>query len=85
LVTGQVKIQTVAPTTIAVVGYQPEPDTSACLYDSGAPYFTTPIAGRPLLVAVESNGPDCPHSDPETTARVDTLINAITATVPDLR
>jgi secreted trypsin-like serine protease len=85
LVTGQVKIQTVNPTTITVVGYHPEPDTSACLYDSGAPYFSTPTAGRPLLVAVESNGPDCPHSDPETTARVDTLINSIATTVPDLR
>ncbi len=85
LITGQVKIQTMTPTSIAVVGYHPEPDTSACLYDSGAPYFSTPTASRPLLVAVESNGPDCPHGDPETTARVDTLINSITTTVPDLR
>jgi len=44
---------------IAVVGSYPAADTSACLYDSGAPYFST--------------GPDCPHSNAETTARVDNI------------
>ena len=84
LFTGQVKIQTVNPTTITVVGYHPEADTSACLYDSGAPYFTTPAGAAPLLVSTESTGPDCPHTSAETTARVDTITKWIRTIVPDL-
>ena len=81
---GQVKIQTVNPTTITVVGSYPAADTSACLYDSGAPYFTTPVGAAPLLVSTESTGPDCPHTSAETTARVDTITTWITTIVPDL-
>ena len=40
LFTGVVKASAVRSTTLDVVGYFPAPDTSACLYDSGAPYFT---------------------------------------------
>jgi hypothetical protein len=40
LQTGQFEITRVAGTDVKVVGYAPAPDTSACLYDSGAPYFT---------------------------------------------
>ena len=80
---GQVKIQTVKLTTVTVVGYSPAADTSACLYDSGAPYFTTPPGASPLLVSTESTGPDCPHTSAETTARVDTIITWITTVVPD--
>jgi secreted trypsin-like serine protease len=81
---GQVKIQTVNPTTIAVVGTYPAADTSACLYDSGAPYFTTPVGAAPQLVSTESTGPDCPHTSAETTARVDTITRWITTIVADL-
>jgi secreted trypsin-like serine protease len=84
LSTGQVKIQTVKSNAVNVVGYYPAADTSACTYDSGAPYFTTPTNARPLLVSIESNGPDCPHTSPETTARVDTIASWIRTTVPDL-
>ena len=66
---GTVKVRSVTSTTITVVGVWPSADTSACLYDSGAPYFTT--GSTPLLYSVESNGPNCPHATPETTARVD--------------
>jgi hypothetical protein len=72
LQTGQVVISSVAETTLGVRGYAPEPDTSACLYDSGAPYFLR-RHGRYVLVAVENDGPDCPHALEETTARVDIL------------
>ena len=68
---GVVKVSSVQPSTVYVVGYAPYADTSACLYDSGAPYVTRPPAGTPLLVSVESTGPNCPHTTPETTARVD--------------
>jgi len=81
---GRVKVQTVNSTTTTVVGYYPAADTSACLYDSGAPYFTTPPGAAPLLVSTESNGPDCPHTSAETTARVDIISNWIKTIVPDL-
>ena len=69
LQTGQVQVSSVTASTIGVHGYAPSADTSACLYDSGAPYFVEkPV---PHLVSVESNGPDCPHPLEETTARVD--------------
>lgn len=81
---GQVKIRTVKSTTVAVAGYYPGPDTSACLYDSGAPYFTTPKNAPPLLVSVESDGPACPHTSVETTVRVDPVVAWIKTVVPDL-
>ena len=81
---GQVKIRSVKSTMVAVVGYYPAADTSACLYDSGAPYFTTPGGAVPLLVSIESSGPDCPHSTPETTARVDTINSWIKTVATDL-
>ncbi|MFL6071999.1 MAG: trypsin-like serine protease [Mycobacteriales bacterium] len=81
LQTGQVQVSSVTASTIGVHGYAPSADTSACLYDSGAPYFVErPV---PHLVSVESNGPDCPHPLEETTARVDNqftwIIQRITA------
>jgi secreted trypsin-like serine protease len=67
--TGQVQVSSVAAGTVGVHGYAPSADTSACLYDSGAPYFAEqPV---PRLVSVESTGPDCPHPLEETTARTD--------------
>jgi secreted trypsin-like serine protease len=81
---GVVKISSVRSTSVYVVGYSPYADTSACLYDSGAPYFTRPTSGPTLLVSVESNGPSCPHSSPETTARVDNIVSWIKTVVTDL-
>jgi V8-like Glu-specific endopeptidase len=84
LVLGVVKISSVRSSTLNVTGYAPYADTSACLYDSGAPYFTRPTTGAPLLVSVESNGPNCPHTTPETTARVDNILSWIKTVVTDL-
>jgi len=84
LSTGVVKISTVRSTTVNVVGYSPAADTSACLFDSGAPYFTTAPSAAPLLVSTESTGPNCPHTGAETTARVDTVAKWIKTVVPDL-
>lgn len=74
--TGQVTVVAVETSNIGVTGHAPQPDTSACPFDSGAPYF---IEGRSkvLLVSVESTGPSCPHSGVETTARVDNLASWI--------
>jgi len=79
--TGQFTVSSVDPTAIGVDGYRPYPDTSACLYDSGAPYFAESAHHRPQLVSVESDGPDCPHTGAETTGRTDTLIGWIFTTI----
>lgn len=74
---GGVKVDTVAADTTNVVGVWPQPNTSACLYDSGAPYFIPQGDKHGILVSVENNGPSCPHSDDEETARVDVLYSWI--------
>lgn len=71
--TGQVTVVVVEDSTIGVTGFAPERDTSACAFDSGAPYFVERDGRRPLLVSVESDGPACPHAEVETTARVDNI------------
>jgi secreted trypsin-like serine protease len=81
LQTGQVKVSSVTDTTVGVHGYRPYPDTSACVYDSGAPYFVERPHRAPQLVAVESFGPDCPHDQEETTARVDTIASWVRQTI----
>ena len=73
-----------APGTVSVRSTGPRPTTSACPFDSGAPYLSTG-PGAPRLVATEIGGPGCPHSGEETTARSDVLarwITAQTATAP---
>ncbi|HEY6798280.1 MAG TPA: trypsin-like serine protease [Kineosporiaceae bacterium] len=70
--TGTFTITSVTAGTVGVVGLRPAADTSACVYDSGAPYFA-PTWHGPELVSVESQGPTCPHVTEEITARVDTL------------
>src|SRR3954451_11838989 len=84
LIIGVVKIRSVSSTTVLVRGYSPAQDTSACLYDSGAPYLSAPPGTVPRLVSVESTGPNCPHNQSETTARVDVLVPWIRTAVPDL-
>lgn len=81
LMTGEVRVASVAAPTIGVHGYSPAPDTSACPWDSGAPYFVERRYAAPLLVSVENTGPDCPHAEEETTARVDVLVPWIHQTI----
>ncbi|RSD20158.1 S1 family peptidase [Amycolatopsis eburnea] len=70
---GTVAVAKVDPTTLGVRGAAPEITTSACTYDSGAPYFAD---GK--LVAVEATGPGCPHAGIETTSRADVIADWIT-------
>jgi secreted trypsin-like serine protease len=77
--TGQFTVTAVGEPIVNVVGKAPAADTSACPYDSGAPYFLERADGSPVLVSVESNGPDCPHTTPEDTDRVDTLLTWLRA------
>jgi secreted trypsin-like serine protease len=72
---GTVAVANVAPTTLGVRGASPAITTSACTYDSGAPYFTP--SG---LVALEATGPGCPHAGIETTSRADVIADWITRT-----
>jgi hypothetical protein len=81
---GQVKVSAVKSTTVLVKGYSPSSSTSACPYDSGAPYFATPAGSPPVLVSVESTGPTCPHRLQETTARVDVVVPWVRGLVTDL-
>ena len=79
---GQAEVGTVRSTTVLVKGRWPAPDTSACAYDSGAPYTTG--GASPVLVSVESGGPMCPHRSQETTARVDVVAGWVDGVVDDL-
>src|SRR3954469_14312235 len=81
---GQMKAGGYTSTTVSVTGYYPARDTSACVYDSGAPYLFTPAGSAPLLVSTESNGPDCPHTSAETPARADNQSSWIHQGVNDL-
>jgi len=75
---GQMKVATVDTAYVGVKGFAPTSTTSACTYDSGAPYFV-PTGSAPggKLVSIESDGPDCPHDQAETTARVDVIASWI--------
>jgi secreted trypsin-like serine protease len=77
LQTGQVKIKRVSGTTVLVVGYAPSSTTSACLWDSGAPYFSEAANGAVALVSVEIDGPACPHSQEETTGGINRIADWI--------
>ncbi len=81
LQTGQFTVVAVSDTVVGVVGYQPRSNTSPCLDDSGAPYFVEARWRAPRLVAVESDGPSCPHTSTETTSRVDLVLPWIYRTV----
>jgi hypothetical protein len=74
--TGQFTVTQVTSTVVGVTGRAPAPNTSACLFDSGAGYFALPFTGSGFatLVSVESTGPNCPHAQQETTSRVDVLV-----------
>jgi V8-like Glu-specific endopeptidase len=84
LQTGLWTIARVEADTVLVTGQAPSNQTSACPFDSGAPYFTEDAQGTARLVATEIVGPDCPHAGEETTARVDVLIPWIVEQDPEL-
>ncbi len=81
---GQVKVSAVGTSTVLVTGYRPSGNTSACAYDSGAPYVATMPHGRVTLVSIESKGPTCPHHSAETTSRVDVVGRWVRGIVTDL-
>jgi hypothetical protein len=81
LQTGQFTVRKITAGTVGVVGRAPSAYTSACLYDSGGPYFREDAGYNAVLVSVERTGPDCPHNQVESTSRVDVLATWIAGTV----
>ncbi|GGM50636.1 esterase [Longimycelium tulufanense] len=80
LQTGLWEVQQVQERTLLAKAVAPQSTTSACPYDSGAPYFVPDWEGY-RLVGVESDGPDCPHDQLETVARIDHLSSWIAQTI----
>lgn len=74
---GRVAVGEVDVHTLGVRGVFPSAGTSACLYDSGAPYFQPTGTKSGVLVSVENTGPDCPHNKLETTSRADIVVKWI--------
>ena len=71
--TGQMSVLTVEDNIIGVEGFAPADNTTPCPFDSGGPFFIEQRWRAPQLVSVVSNGPSCPHSLKESSARVDNL------------
>jgi len=73
LQTGQFKVVSVSRAFVGVSGKAPRASTSACLNDSGGPYFTQLSGGTAVLVSVVSGGPSCPHSKVDRSGRIDPI------------
>jgi secreted trypsin-like serine protease len=71
--TGQMTVVSLSDSVTGLQGYAPQPDTTPCPYDSGAPFFLEHGKRPPVLVSVVSNGPSCPHSAVENSARTDNI------------
>jgi len=79
--TGQMTVVSLTDSVTGLRGYAPQPNTTPCPYDSGAPFFLEKRDARPILVAVVSNGPSCPHTSVESGARTDNLSGWIFSTI----
>ena len=84
LQTGEFTVQSVTEDNVFITSADPAKQTSACPFDSGAPYFIESLEGTASLVATEITGPACPHTGAETTARVDTMLEWIGEQDPSL-
>jgi len=73
LQTGQFKVVSVSRAFVGVSGKAPRASTSACLNDSGGPYFTQSSGGAAVLVSVVSGGPSCPHAKVDRSGRIDPI------------
>jgi len=81
LQTGQFVVDRVGDALLQTSGRAPSRETSPCLHDSGGPYFTERPGESPVLVAVVSSGPECPHTGDDFSARTDNLIGWINDTI----
>ncbi|XVV13927.1 S1 family peptidase [Actinoplanes sp. CA-131856] len=81
LQTGRFRIDHVGDSLLETSGIAPHDETSPCPHDSGGPYFHEQKGQAPVLVAVVSSGPGCPHTGPDHSARVDNINAWITTTI----
>jgi secreted trypsin-like serine protease len=81
--TGLFVVGQVRESLLDVSGTRPRTDTSACLHDSGGPYFSEAKDGTATLRAVVSTGPGCPHPGADFAARTDQLGSWISARTSD--
>jgi secreted trypsin-like serine protease len=81
LQTGQFVVDRVGESLLETSGRAPSRETSPCLHDSGGPYFTERPGEGPVLVAVVSSGPGCPHTGDDFGARTDNLSGWINHTI----
>ncbi|SNY30278.1 S1 family peptidase [Paractinoplanes atraurantiacus] len=81
LQTGRFRIDHVGDSLLETTGVAPHDETSPCPHDSGGPYFQERKGQAPVLVAVVSSGPGCPHAGPDHSARVDNINGWITTTI----
>jgi hypothetical protein len=83
LQTGQFVVDRVGDSLLETSGRAPSRETSPCLRDSGGPYFTERPGDRPVLVAVVSSGPGCPHTGDDFSARTDNVSAWINDTITE--
>ena len=83
LQTGQFVVDRVGDSLLETSGRVPSRETSPCLHDSGGPYFTERPGDTPVLVAVVSSGPGCPHTGGDFSARTDNLSGWINDTISE--
>jgi secreted trypsin-like serine protease len=81
LQTGQFVVDRVGDSLLETSGRDPSRETSPCRHDSGGPYFTERPGEPPVLVAVVSSGPGCPHTGADFSARTDNLSGWINDTI----
>ena len=78
--TGRFTVTSIDKTVIGLSGTAPKQTTSPCPHDSGGPYFTE-SDGAPVVVAVVSHGPTCPHRGEDLGGRVDYVAKWITSII----
>ncbi|MEV4704046.1 trypsin-like serine protease [Actinoplanes sp. NPDC049316] len=78
--TGRFEVTSVGGNAIGLSGVAPRSSTSPCPHDSGGPYFAEGD-GTPVVVAVVSHGPTCPHKGEDQGGRIDAVARWITSIV----
>ncbi|MEU4532099.1 trypsin-like serine protease [Micromonospora ureilytica] len=71
--TGLFTISSVSKYQMGISGKSPHQNTSPCKHDSGGPYFV-PDETSAVVYAVVSDGPTCPHTGPDGSGRIDTVV-----------
>lgn len=81
---GEFAVTSVSRYALGMTGRAPQDDTSPCPHDSGGPYFTRDKKGVATVVGVVSGGPECPHTGPDRSGRIDTIAKWILGVIGPL-